>query len=224
MPWRPDSLGLLGDGARVTIVRLHRRRLDDVAAQDQGGFVAERVQHGVSSSGIRIMSDSLMLFQPPMDEPSNMKPSWKESASTLEGRDRRVLLLALRIGEAEVHPLDVVLLDHLQYVVGHLVTCSWVPVAMARMGGLCRTGLIRAVRWSKLAHTVRRRRPSVRNFCARAQIWREQGLTVSERSWEHRLGHPPGSARRLHYSGASGGPCPSWDIVANCAAPSRRSV
>ena len=36
---------------------------------------------GVESSGMSIMSDSLMLFHPATDEPSNMMPSAKASAS-----------------------------------------------------------------------------------------------------------------------------------------------
>ena len=36
---------------------------------------------GVESSGIRIMSDSLIDFQPAIEEPSNMKPSVSVSAS-----------------------------------------------------------------------------------------------------------------------------------------------
>src|SRR5450755_4206659 len=36
----------------------------------------------VDGSGIRIMSDSLMPFQPPIDEPSNILPSLKNPSST----------------------------------------------------------------------------------------------------------------------------------------------
>ena len=38
----------------------------------------------VSRSGCRIMSDSLIAFQPAMEEPSNMKPSVNEPSSTVE--------------------------------------------------------------------------------------------------------------------------------------------
>jgi len=38
----------------------------------------------VSVSGIRIMSDSLIAFQPAIDEPSNMTPSVSMSSSTVE--------------------------------------------------------------------------------------------------------------------------------------------
>src|ERR1700738_1011393 len=36
----------------------------------------------VAGSGIKIMSDSLMPFQPAIDEPSNILPSLKKSSST----------------------------------------------------------------------------------------------------------------------------------------------
>src|SRR5690606_15175242 len=38
------GLGALGDAARVARVRLHRRRLEDVAGQVEGGVGIERVQ------------------------------------------------------------------------------------------------------------------------------------------------------------------------------------
>ena len=53
---------------------MSQRRLS-VGSSRNGSITA------VSSSGIRIMSDSLMDFQPEMEEPSNITPSAKESAS-----------------------------------------------------------------------------------------------------------------------------------------------
>src|SRR5919206_4828780 len=38
----------------------------------------------VVGSGMRVMSDSLIAFQPAIDEPSNMMPSAKVSSSTVE--------------------------------------------------------------------------------------------------------------------------------------------
>src|ERR671913_2153689 len=38
----------------------------------------------VVGSGMRVMSDSLIAFQPAMEEPSNMVPSAKMSSSTME--------------------------------------------------------------------------------------------------------------------------------------------
>ena len=48
------------------------------------GLAANGSSTAVSQSGIRIMSLSLIAFQPAMDEPSNMKPSVRLSMSTVE--------------------------------------------------------------------------------------------------------------------------------------------
>ncbi len=52
--------------------------IDIVAAEKNGSMQA------VAGSGIRVMSDSLIAFQPAIDEPSNMVPSAKMSSSTIE--------------------------------------------------------------------------------------------------------------------------------------------
>ena len=72
----------------------------------------------VSGSGISIMSDSLIAFQPAIEEPSNMMPSANMSSSTVDDVDGHVLQLAARVGEAQVDVLDVVVLDLLQDVFG----------------------------------------------------------------------------------------------------------
>ena len=71
-------------------------------------------------SGIRIMSDSLIAFQPAIDEPSNMSPSSNISSSTVVEVLRRVVPLAARVGEPEVDVLDVVVLDRPQNVCSRL--------------------------------------------------------------------------------------------------------
>src|ERR1700733_1706696 len=48
------------------------------------GLAANGSMTAGAGSGIRIMSDSLIAFQPAIDDPSNMKPSVKTSASTVE--------------------------------------------------------------------------------------------------------------------------------------------
>src|SRR3954470_21699142 len=50
--------------------------IDIVAAEKNGSMQA------VCGSGMRVMSDSLIAFQPAIDEPSNMVPSAKMSSST----------------------------------------------------------------------------------------------------------------------------------------------
>jgi hypothetical protein len=58
-------LGALAERARITLIALHGRRFDDVAADVDRGRFEERVDDGRSvGSSARIMSDSLMPFQP----------------------------------------------------------------------------------------------------------------------------------------------------------------
>src|SRR5215210_9409243 len=52
--------------------------MDIVTAEKNGSICA------VAGSGIRVMSDSLIAFQPAIDEPSNMMPSANTSSSTIE--------------------------------------------------------------------------------------------------------------------------------------------
>src|ERR1700709_1038200 len=52
--------------------------IDMVDAEKNGSMQA------VSGSGIRVMSDSLIAFQPAIDEPSNITPSEKAASSTME--------------------------------------------------------------------------------------------------------------------------------------------
>jgi hypothetical protein len=48
------------------------------------GLAENGSMQAVVASGIRIMSDSLIAFQPAIDEPSNMKPSVNTSSVTVE--------------------------------------------------------------------------------------------------------------------------------------------
>ena len=57
-----------------------------------------------------------MPFQPAIDEPSNAWPSVELVLGELLGRHGDVLLLAARVGEAEVDELHLLVLDHFQYV------------------------------------------------------------------------------------------------------------
>src|SRR5687767_8369010 len=52
--------------------------IDMVGAEKNGSMQA------VSGSGMSVMSDSLIAFQPAMDEPSNMTPSVNTSSSTID--------------------------------------------------------------------------------------------------------------------------------------------
>ena len=78
------GLGLLGDAARVAVVGLAGGRLEHVADDRQGGLGEERVDDAVAGSGISVMSDSLIAFQPAIEEPSNIRPSAKMSSSMID--------------------------------------------------------------------------------------------------------------------------------------------
>ncbi len=52
--------------------------IDSVDAEKNGSMQA------VSGSGMRVMSDSLIAFQPEIEEPSNITPSAKASSSTID--------------------------------------------------------------------------------------------------------------------------------------------
>src|SRR5215218_3201498 len=52
--------------------------IDMVGAEKNGSMQA------VTGSGMRVMSDSLIAFQPAMEEPSNMTPSANTSSSTID--------------------------------------------------------------------------------------------------------------------------------------------
>ncbi len=66
----------------------------------------------LSGSGISTMSDSLMPFQPAIDEPSNILPSSNSDSSTECAGKRDVVLLAEHVGEAQIDEFDLVVLDH----------------------------------------------------------------------------------------------------------------
>ena len=72
----------------------------------------------VAGSGIRHMSDSLIAFQPAIEEPSNIWPSANVSSSIIGHVEGDVLPLAARIGETEIDVFHVVVLDHLQDIFG----------------------------------------------------------------------------------------------------------
>ena len=69
------------------------------------------------------MSDAWMPFQPAIEEPSNAWPDSNLSLSNTLAGHGYVLLLAPRVGEAQVDELDFLVLDELQDICwtgGHL--------------------------------------------------------------------------------------------------------
>ena len=79
-------------------------------------------------SGIRHMSDSLIAFQPAIEEPSNIMPSANVSSSIMADVESDVLPLAARIGEAEIGVFHVAVLDHFHDILWRrhgMRTLSW---------------------------------------------------------------------------------------------------
>ena len=60
------------------------------------------------------MSDSLIAFQPAIDEPSNIVPLVEEILVDHRQVEGDVLPLAARIGEAQIDVFDLLVLDQLQ--------------------------------------------------------------------------------------------------------------
>ena len=113
------GFGLLGDAARVAVIGLAGHGLENVADDRQASRRRRRGRvTAVDGSGISVMSDSLIAFQPAIDEPSNIMPSRKDIVVDQGDVEGDVLPLAARVGEAEVDILDVFVLDFLQY-------CPW---------------------------------------------------------------------------------------------------
>ena len=85
-----------------------------VVSAKNGSIVA------VTGSGIRHMSDSLIAFQPAIDEPSNIGALGKDFLVDHADVEGHVLPLAARIGETQIDVFDVVVLDRFKDVFGGL--------------------------------------------------------------------------------------------------------
>ena len=85
-----------------------------VVSAKNGSIVA------VTGSGIRHMSDSLIAFQPAIEEPSNIDAFGKRVLFDHADVESHMLPLAARIGETQVDVFDVVVLDRFQDVFGGL--------------------------------------------------------------------------------------------------------
>ena len=86
------------------------QRMLSVVSSKNGSMTA------VAASGIRIMSDSLMPFQPAIEEPSNILPSVNRSSSTSRAGTVTCCSLPRVSREAEVDELDLLFFDELQNV------------------------------------------------------------------------------------------------------------
>ena len=112
------GLGLLGDAARVAVVGLAGDRIEDVAQDDHGRLREERVH----VDRVRVGHQHHVGFVDGL--PAGDRRAVEHDAIgehvfvDLGDVHRHVLQLALRVGEAQVDELDVVVLDLLQDVFG----------------------------------------------------------------------------------------------------------
>ena len=111
-----EGLGLLGDAARVAVVGLARRRLEDVAGDRHRGGGEERVHAGggrVGHEGHVRLVDRL-----PAGDRRAVEHDAVGEHVLVDDRDveGHVLPLAARVGEPKVDVLDVVVLDRLEHV------------------------------------------------------------------------------------------------------------
>src|SRR5690606_3318415 len=113
-------LGALGDGAGVAVVALHGGGIDDVAPQDDGGLVKE----GVDDGGVIVgHQDHVRLIDAlPAGDGGAVEhlAGGEEVLVHIARGDGDVVLLALGVGEAQVHPAGLVIFDQRQRFVRHV--------------------------------------------------------------------------------------------------------
>ena len=110
------SFAALGDRARVAVIAAAVGRVDDVAGQHQRRFVEEGVDISGRRIGHQLHVGRLNTFPASNRRTVEGVPILK--LVFVEGADRNghVLFLATGIGKAEIDELDVVFLDHLDYI------------------------------------------------------------------------------------------------------------
>ena len=109
------GFGALGDGTRITLVALHVDRLDDVATQNHGGIIKERVHDG--GAGVRHQDHVGFVDMFPARDGRAVKhfAFLKHIFVHGAGRDGDMLLLTLGVAETKIHIAGFVFLDHLEY-------------------------------------------------------------------------------------------------------------
>ena len=110
------GFGALGGGARVARIPVTSRRLDDVAIDDHHRRGAERIDPGFGQIGLE--DHVALVDRLPAGDRRTVKhqPVFKLVLAHHAGDHGEVLPLALGIGEAQVHPLDFLVLDLLEDV------------------------------------------------------------------------------------------------------------
>src|SRR5262249_17990829 len=104
------------DGTRIAIGTLAVGRLDDIALDEERRLIRERIH--ARRIGIRHEHHVGGLYAlPARDRRTDEVVAVRELAvAEVASRHRYVLLLAPRIGEAQVRALDLVVIDRFQYV------------------------------------------------------------------------------------------------------------
>ena len=108
-----QTLGLLGDGARVAVVRLASQRFEGVANQDKRRLRIERIDAG--ALGVRHELHVRFVDRLPAGNGGAIEHDAFAEGILLDGRDvgGDVLPFAARIGEAEIGVFYVIILDQL---------------------------------------------------------------------------------------------------------------
>ena len=110
------GLGALGDRSRITLVTFHGGGFEDVTTQNQLRLVAEGIHY--RRIGFRHEDHVRLLDALPARDGRSVEhlAFFEHIVVDHGGRHGNVLLLAAGIGKTQVNELDVVFLDHLQYV------------------------------------------------------------------------------------------------------------
>ena len=122
---RPDTHPLFsGNAARVAVVALHRRRLDDIASFDQGRVVCERIQN--SSVVVRYWNHVGLVdtFASGYRRAVEHRSVCEKVLVHCATRDRDVLLLPLHVGQSEIHPTNVMTVDEVERPLRHVLPLS----------------------------------------------------------------------------------------------------
>jgi hypothetical protein len=112
------GLGALGERTRIARITLAVGRLDDVAAQQQGGLFAERIHVGRGRVRHQQHVGGFDAF--PAGDRRTVERVTADELVLVKVADghRHVLLFATRIGETEVDKLDLVVRHHFHDVFG----------------------------------------------------------------------------------------------------------
>ena len=106
----------MGERARITFIALAGRRFKHVAVEHERIGLTERIHAG--SARIRLQQHVGRFNAAPADEGRTVEglTKFKRVFIDLIGRNRQMHFFAEQIGDAQVHVLAVVVLDHLQYI------------------------------------------------------------------------------------------------------------